>query len=249
MLAAVSMCGTANAEVLERPDFNGGKTVWIVRAGVNFNSAVGDWKNDMKDAWENSHSIPLVDNGFPSNTSFDVSAAFNKSFKNIPMYWGMELGISTRGYGTKAEWYKGTVSSHFGDFIGHRIKQEETLTAYNVNFTPIMVGYKYNLLSAMTLDVHLGGFVSYDFAGEYEVYNYDYQISSNKPRVQESTNKVDIGDLDKYSCFDAGINLGIGFWYGHFNIDFTWQRGFVNMYDVDSSYNSQSLKLRLGYAF
>lgn len=237
-----------NAEIFARPEFNSGKTIWIVRAGVNFNSSVGEWKEETKEGWEDAYKIPLKDSGFPSSTSFDVSIAFNKSIKHSPVYWGMELGVSTRGYKTKAEWQSGSISS-WGDYIGRRIKEEQTLTAYNVLLTPIMFGYKYNLLQNVTIDAHLGGFVSYDFAGKLKTYNYDYQISANKPRVKENTTKTNIGDLNKYSRFDAGLNLGIGVWYGHFNIDFTWQRGFINMYDIDLSNQSQALKLRVGYAF
>ncbi len=243
------MTPNADAEIFSRPEFNSGKTIWIVRAGVSFNSVVGDWKDDTKENWEDAYSIPLTDSGFPSSIGFDVSVAFNKAIKQSPIYWGMEFGISTRGYKANAEWFRGQVSSHFGDYIGHRIRQEQTLTAYDVQLTPIMVGYKYNLLSNITIDAHLGGFVSCDFAGKLKNYDYDYQISSNKPRVKESTSKVDLGDLDGYSRLDAGLNLGIGVWYGHFNIDLTWQRGFLNMYDIDSSNQSQSLKLRVGYAF
>lgn len=94
-----------------------------------------------------------------------------------------------------------------------------------------------------------GGFVSVDFAGQQKVETYDRQVSSGQVREKENSDKTDIGDLDEYRRFDAGINLGVGFWYGHFNIDFTWQRGFVNMFDMDPSMQTQSLKLRLGYAF
>lgn len=239
---------SANAQIFTRPEFNSGKTIWIARAGVNFNSTVGEWKNETKDNWENSHKIPLTDYSFPSNTSFDVSLAFNKSIKHSPIYWGMELGVSTRGYKTKVEWETGFVSS-FGDYLGHTIREEQTLTAYNVQLTPIMFGYKYNVIQNITIDAHLGGFVSYDFTGELKTYKYDFQTSAGKDRVKENTETADIGDLEKYSRFDAGLNLGIGVWYGHFNIDFIWQRGFVNMFDIDFSNQSQSLKLRVGYAF
>lgn len=254
LLMALAITGTvfmipsATAQIFERPDFNSGKTIWIVRAGANFNSSVGKWKDDAKENWENYSKLPLVKGDFPSNTSFDVSVAFNKSIKKSPIYWGMELGVSTRGYKANAEWKTGNVSS-WGDYIGHIIKEEETLTAYNVDLTPVMFGYKYNLLSNMTIDAHLGGFVSFGFAGSRKLYNYDWQTSSGKDREKENTTKVDLGDLDGYRRVDAGLNLGVGFWYGHFNIDFTWQRGFINMYDIDTSIKSQSLKLRVGYAF
>lgn len=248
-MASLIFCScVANAVVFERPNFSE-KTVWIIRAGANFNSATGDWKDMVKEGWKDSHKIDQKDGSFPSNTSFDVSVAFNKSINKHPLYWGMELGLSTRGYKTTAEWESGHTSSTWGDYIGHRIKQDQSLTAYLVNFTPIMFGYKYDLLSNMTLDAHIGGFVSYDFAGNLKDYNYDWQTSSGKDRVKESTTKTKLGDLSEYRRLDAGLNVGIGFWYGHFNLDFSWQKGFINMFNMDASIKTQSLKLRLGYAF
>lgn len=240
---------SANAQVLELPDFNSGKAVWIIRAGANFNSAVGDWKDDVEKSWENAHRISLTDKSFPSSTGFDVSFGFNKSFGNHPLYWGMELGVSTRGYKTSASWAAGKVSQTFGDYIGHKITDEETLTAYNAQLVPFTIGYKYVFLDKMAVDVHLGGFVSYDFAGKLKKYEYDWQTSSGKSHSSEKTQSTDLCDIDEYQCIDAGLNVGVGYWFGHFNIDFSWQRGFINMYDMDSSMYSQSLKLRLGYAF
>lgn len=252
LVAVAGLCsfnGNAQSKVLELPDFNSGKTVWIVRVGVDFNSATGDWKDMQRDAWEKSHKIDLIKSDFPGSTGFDVTVGFNKSFGAMPLYWGMDLGIATRGYKSAAEWYSGKVSSTFGDYIGHRIKEDVSLTAYNVNFTPFKLGYKYTFLKRMAVDVHLGGFVSFDFAGTYKIDNYDWQTSSGQPRTKEESTSVSIGDLDKYRRFDAGLNLGIGYWYGHFNIDLTWQKGFINMYDMDNSMKSQALKLSIGYAF
>lgn len=244
-----TLLSTTHAQVLDLPDFNSGKPMWIIRAGVNFNNAVGDWKDEMKDSWEGAHRIDLKDSSFPSNTSFDVSFGFNKSFGNRPLYWGMELGFSTRGYKTNAEWASGHVSETFGDYIGHVIKEKQTLTAYNVNLVPFTIGYKYTFLDRMAVDVHLGAFVSYDFAGKMKIYNYDWSTSSGRDRVKENTTSTKISKRDKYSDFDAGINLGVGYWYGHFNIDFSWQRGFIDMFDTKYSMQTQSLKLRLGYCF
>lgn len=253
VLAAVigisALCSPVHAKIFDLPDFTSGKAVWILRAGAAFNSAVGDWKDEMRDGWEDAHKIDLTEAAFPSNTSFDVSFGFNKSFGRRPLYWGMELGVATRGYKANAEWFSGHVSETWGDYIGHRIKDNRTLTAYNAYLVPLMIGYKYKFLDRMALDIHAGGFVSYDFAGEMKVYSYDWQTSSGKDRVKENTNTADLGDLDDYSRIDAGINIGIGYWYGHFNIDFSWQRGFINMFDVDNTIKSQSLKLRLGYSF
>ena len=249
VVAIISIDAKAEGNIFDLPDFNSGKTVWMVKAGVNFNSAVGDWKDSQKESWEKTYkNLPLTAT-FPSQAGFNVSIIFNKSFGHNPLYWGMELGIGTRGYQANAEWYKSTISSGWGDEIAHRVKQNITLNTYNIEYHPFIIGYKYEFLRRMAVDAHVSAFVSFDFAGNEKIYNYDYQLSSNVPREKESTNDIKIGDIDKYQRLDAGINIGVGYWLGHFNIDFSWQRGFINMYDVDDKFNAQSFKLKLGYAF
>lgn len=244
-----SLSSTAKADVLDLPDFKSGKPVWIVRAGVSFNNAAGKWKEDTKDAWQSLHKNFSLDAAFPTSTGYDFSVAFNKSFGNHPVYWGMELAFGTRGYKANAEWDYGKMSS-FGDYLAHNIKNHTTLTAYNVKYAPFIIGYKYTFLERMAVDVHAGAFLSYDFAGKSKYYVYDYQLSSNKPRVSESTTETNISDIKDYQALDAGMTLGVGYWFGHFNLDFTWQRGFVNMVkDSDSSMQAQSFILSLGYAF
>lgn len=101
----------------------------------------------------------------------------------------------------------------------------------------------------MAVDVHLSGFASFDFAGQQKIYSYDYQLSANTPRVKESTTDIKLSGMNNYRRYDAGLNIGVGYWFGHFNIDFSWQRGFINMFDANDTYNSQAIKLKLGYAF
>lgn len=45
------------------------------------------------------------------------------------------------------------------------------------------------------------------------------------------------------------VRAGAGVWIGHFNLDFTWQRGFVSIYKGDSEFFNNSFLLRIGYAF
>lgn len=250
LITIISFDSSAESNIFELPDFNSGKTVWMVKAGVSFNSAAGDWKDNTKDAWENTYTKLPLDASFPSQTGFDVSVSFNRSFSHRPLYWGMELGIGTRGYKANANWSKTTVSSGWGDVISHTVKQNITFSTYNIGYHPFIIGYKYQFLKNMAIDAHASAFVSFDIAGQQKIYNYDYQLSSNVPREKESTNKIKLSDMDGYHRFDAGLNIGIGYWFGHFNIDFSWQRGFINMVDSDDiTYNAQSFKLKLGYAF
>lgn len=91
LAAIIGICALGNpvyAKVFDLPDFTSGKAVWILRAGAGFNSTVGDWKDEMRDGWEDAHKIDLTEAVFPSNTSFDISFGFNKSFGRHPLYWG-----------------------------------------------------------------------------------------------------------------------------------------------------------------
>lgn len=265
MAAVTTADAKSVGETLELPDFSSGETVWIVRAGVGFNGVTGSNIDTQKAIWENSS----WDGSFKSSAGYDFSVAFNKSFGENPMYWGMELAFGMRGYKTDAEWQKSASSSVSGGYDYHKKTEEGTLSAYNVRFTPFTFGYKYTFLERMAADVHLGVFASYDFAGNYKKYTTDHIVSTskygNRNDFKENTDKVNLGDIEGMRKYDAGLNLGIGYWFGHFNIDFTWQRGFVPLYEGGSdeisiggkkgqkrelgNLYSNNFQLRLGYAF
>ena len=48
-----------------------------------------------------------------------------------------------------------------------------------------------------------------------------------------------------YNHFDAGMNIGVGVWYDRFNLDFTYQRGFIKTWEC----NTSNVLIRLGVAF
>ena len=113
-------------------------TEWILRAGPSINSITG------------------ID-GLNSKVGFDVDIAFNKSFGQSPLYWGMELGIGTRGFGSDLE-YNG---------------EEYGMTAYDIKWSPFTMGYKYAITEDFKLDPHVGAYALYDFAtsNDYEFDN------------------------------------------------------------------------------
>lgn len=258
------------SDQLELPEFSE-KTVWIVRAGVGFNGVVGSNKETMKKSW-NAQGWA---GDFKGTTGYDFSVAFNKSFGGSPMYWGMELGFGMRGY--KYDTGLSNSKTYENDYLGTSyigVKKEEhvKLTAYNVRLSPFTFGYRYTFLDRMAADIHLGAFASFDFGGTYKADLVNVQSSSSDrygyhTSDKSSSGSVKIGDIDGYHRFDAGLNLGIGYWFGHFNIDFTWQRGFIPYYDngdddveitpkKGKSYKvkrgnlyDNSFVLRLGYAF
>ncbi len=259
------MHGMGVGEALELPDFNSGKAVWVLRAGVGFNGVAGSAKETQDAIWDNGK----WDGNFKSATGYVVSIGFNKSFGTHPLYWGMGLDLAMRGYKTSAEWSKSGTSQVSGGSDYHKKTEEMTLSTYNVQFSPFTIGYKYTFLERMAADVHLGAYASYDFAGDFKTHMTDQIVSTskygNRNDFNENESKVKIGDLAGMRKYDVGINLGVGYWFGHFNLDFTWQRGFIPIYEggdneisvggkkgnkrEQGNFFSNNFQLRLGYAF
>ena len=232
--------------------FTSGKTVWMVRAGASLNGASGDGVDATKDDWEKGK----WDGSFGRALGGNVSIGFNKSFGSSPLYWGMELGAAMRGYKTSADWGKSASSTVAGSRIydSHTKTQTTTLNAYNAQLLPIIIGYKYLLNDKMAIDVHVGGFASYDFAGEIksETSDHIYSYSSKygtRDTNNEDSNTVKIGDLDGYRNYDFGAVGGVGLWFGHFNVGVSYQRGFISIFEGDNTYFCDKLQVRLGYAF
>ena len=52
-----------------------------------------------------------------------------------------------------------------------------------------------------------------------------------------------------YNHFDAGINIGVGVWYDRFNLDLTYQRGFIDAFSDADGFKTSNFMIRLGIAF
>jgi len=187
------LCISAQAQLRTSRTFfkSDSRTEWILRAGVSFNNIAG---SDV--------------NGVSSKTGFDVDFGFNKYFGESNLYWGMELGVGTRGASFEWEDYDGTI-------------YDEGFTSYNVKYSPFTIGYKFPVTEAIKIDPHVGGYLSYDFS---------------------TTN-----DVSLENDFDAGIQAGVGVWYGRVNLDFMYQRGFINM--LEDGGKTSNFLIRVGYAF
>lgn len=257
--------GAGLGKTLQLPSFNSGKAVWILRAGVGFNGVAGSAKETQNAVWDNGK----WDGSFKSVPGYVVSVGFNKSFGMHPLYWGMALDLGMRGYKTSAKWSKSGTSSVSGGSDYHNKTEDLSLSTYNVQLSPFTIGYKYSFLERMAADVHLGVYAGYDFAGNFKTHTTDRIVSfsnyGNRNDFKENESKVEIGDIDGMHKYDVGINLGIGYWFGHFNLDFTWQRGFIPIYEggdkeiyvggkkgnkrEQGNFFSNNFQLRLGYAF
>lgn len=253
-----------NAQAFELPDFQDGKAVWTIRAGVGLNGVVGSYKETAQLQWEDAE----WDGKFKANMGYNLSFGFTKTFGDHPLYWGMELGAGMRGYKQDAidedhVDYSVSAGSAHNTFIS---TSKQTLTCYNAQLSPFIIGYRFLFSDYVAADIHLGPYASYDFAGDYKVYTSEekhYQTSSgNKDSFKEDENSVKIGDMDTMRKYDAGFNLGAGIWFGRFNLDFTWQRGFIAIYEGGDEevkigktthergdLFTNNFQLKLGYAF
>ena len=52
-----------------------------------------------------------------------------------------------------------------------------------------------------------------------------------------------------YNHFDAGMNIGVGVWYDRFNLDLTYQRGFIDTFSDADGFKTSYFMIRLGIAF
>lgn len=249
-------------EMFQLPEFKNGKAVWIIRAGINFNGISGTNKETTELQWDNND----WDGSFKKNPGYDITFGFSKSFRTSPLYWGMELGMSTRGYKTSASWEKSITSSVSGGSDYHGKFQDLTLCCHTVKFSPFTIGYRYTFLERMAADIHLGAYGSYDFVGNYKNDYTDHIVSTSKYGNRNdktiTSTKTKIKDIDYMRRYDAGFNLGVGYWFGRFNIDFTWQRGFIAIYENGDeevkigketrergNLFTNNFQLKLGYAF
>lgn len=221
LIAIVALVGvSASAQVKFNRTFASKKsnTTWYLRAGMNTNSSGLDLSEYNGDYYEYNVS---------SKVGYEVAFGFNKGFGKSNVYWGMELGVSSRGFSiTEKE-----DDDIYGDYsyMGH-----------NVKFVPFMFGYKHPLTEDFKIDGHLGAFASFDFAS-----------------TEDYDNGPDDYDIWDESPFDAGIQIGIGAWYKRLNLDFTYQIGFVPSHSVyyigsgddDLSVKHSAFLIRLGVAF
>lgn len=200
-------------------------TIWILRTGLSLNGGTGSAISNIKDEFKNYGDGSKVSFGF--KPGYELSVGFNRPFGNTNFYWGMELGLGTRGIKYTSE------DGRDGDWIenGHK-----SLLAWNFKYSPFTFGYKYNINESIALDAHLGAYVSLDFAGKGKSY-WDGIEDGDPFKDEEESENIGKDELEHYKRFDCGLQVGLGVWYKRFNFDITYQRGFMNAYDF--SYQSQ----------
>lgn len=220
-LFAAMLCISASAQLRTSRTFykkEGRAIEWMIRAGLSFNNMAGLDTDYFNDDYE---SISLG-----AKTGFAIDFGFNKYFGQSDGYWGMELGIGTRGLSS-------TYKRIYNDVDEET--EKGSMIAYTVKFSPFTIGYKIPVADNLKIDPHFGIYASYDLSREYDDYS-EFEYDEYE---------------DDYSA-DLGVQLGVGAWYGHFNIDFMYQRGFLDAVDmrrVDGIGKTSNFLIRVGYAF
>ena len=123
--------------------------------------------------------------------------------ENINLYFGVEIGVGTRGMCEK---------------VGSWTLLQQIHMA---KATPFQVGYKYNITDLIAVDAHIGAVISYDLTGRININYYDGS------KVTRDYNEWK--QIDGYKRFDVAINPGATIWIGDFGFDFTYQRGFIDV--------------------
>ena len=72
--------------------------------------------------------------------------------------------------------------------------------------------------------------------------------------MKESGESISWGDFADYAsvdynAYDVGLNAGVGFWYDRFNLDFCYQRGFIDAFSDSNGFKTSNFMIRLGVAF
>ena len=198
---------------VEKPASN---TTQYLRLGLNIAGAHGEGAKGLK-------SIVL----------YDFVYGFQKPIYE-GLYWGMEVGFSARGFKEEE-----SGSEYIRGYGSYSWKETEKLTAHQVRFTPIQLGYKINVTDGFKIDPHIGFFVSGDFAG-----NKKSEVTYDGEKESNSTSIYDISD---YRYFNLGGQFGVGLWFKSLNLDFTYQFGGMD-FVKDAKCKSNNFLIRLGVA-
>ena len=230
VIAFCALAFVSKAQESSLPEgFTSGNTVWIARAGISLNNVSGSGIEDIKAAWAATKGAGDFKNTLGGAVSFGLYSPLAPS----SFYFGVSLSAGMRGYRTSVKWKEGVSSLN---------AQTTKLTAFNAQIAPTCLGYIAKLSHNTALDFHVGMFVSYDFAGSFEIED-EYSGHSQK------SSSININDDEDYEYYDIGFMGGIGLWINHWVIDLNYQRGIATMEKSGYNLYSNVFLLNLGYAF
>ena len=216
-------------------------TQWYMRLGVG----LAKWTGDDADDYAAS-VLDDEDAKIKSKAGYDFMFGFHKPIGNSSLYWGMEFGLGSRGYKVNGKWTEDYYVKANGEYT-------EKLTAHNIKIVPFQLGYKVDLGHDISIDPHLGVFVSADYTGKLSWKDEGVE-DGDKFKEEDDYNISDFsftnedGDEVDYQRVDVGLQVGVGVWFKNFNLDFTYQRGFMPVWTDTKLYNSQFM-IRVGFGF
>lgn len=156
-------------------------------------------------------------------TGYDLTVGFQKPVGSHGIYWAVEGGLGSSGFN-----YVG---------VDYGYVEERSEMRHFIHISPLTFGYRYAFTDKFSVDAHLGMYMSVDYTG--------------KIKVEEDGDKEEykMGDWDDCNRFDVGLRLGGGVWYDRYNLDLSWQRGFISRWDTEVGVRTSNILLRLGIAF
>ena len=206
--AALLMCIGIQAQIVSsrssivKTERQPSNSQWFVRGGMNLMNMSGDGAE-----------------GLDSKMGYNVMFGFTKPMGSIGAYWGMDFGLTSRGFNYEDEF-------------------ETKSIAHAVQVSPFTFGWKFNVANNIAIDPHIGAFVSCDYTSKIE-------IDGDCINWSDFADNVTVD----YNRFDAGLNLGVGLWYDRFNLDLSYQRGFIDVFTDFDGMKSSNFMIRLGVAF
>lgn len=182
-------------------------------------------KNKAKTVWYVKAGMNIanvsVDEGEGPDAlvGYNVGIAFDRPIGGSGAFWSSGLQLATKGF--KFKYDEGGYD------------YELKLNANKLEL-PLTFGYKYGINDDLAVDARLGGFVNYDLFGK---------LKAKEDGDEES---IDLGDIEDYDRFGAGIQFGLGVWYQHFNLNISFQKGLIEQYE---GMKEKNWMISLGYAF
>ncbi len=188
-------------------------TTLYTKVGLNVNGMVGAGASDM-DATK-------------ARAGYDLNFGFQRPMGSVGLYWGMEYGLTSRGYKT---------SKSFEDY-----SETTKEIRHDIIWSPFVFGFRKNLVGDLDIDAHTGLFMSCDYTGKDKT-----TIKASGHKESNSTTITNSGSCNR---FDAGLKFGVGLWYKRYNLDLSYRQGFVHMFVGDKATDSSNFIVSLGIAF
>lgn len=159
--------------------------------------------------------------GFRFKTGEVLDLGYSRYIKNSKFYWAAELGLTTRSVRTEIYIVDMDDMVFTCPFIVH----------HGIKASPVIFGYRFILPRDFAIDLRLGGYFAYYYAGKM-LGGYDYTEENG---FNYYTWNASTDDEEHYSPYfkmqrryNAGFETGIAFWYKRFCFDFTYNTGFVS---------------------